>query len=916
MSVRRRAVLCAELVCLISLGASHVLAQAENPSVHRRDMVAPVPVRSSVRGQQPRRSTDRRITLDLRDVELKEALRAIAAQGDIVLLYNDRDIPAEPRVSVSVTDVTVIAALRLMLRGTGLTARETGAGIVIERRVASAPRRRAREQEGSIRGTVTDVATHTPVAGATVAVNDGNLETVTGADGLYRLAKVPVGTVTLAVRRLGYGAVSRRVTVTADSETVVDVALAAATTVLDQVVVTGTVVPTEVKALPSPISVIKGDAIVKQHASTIGDAIRLTVPSAVAFNTPNNSGATQISARGASSLIGAGNMKIFVDGVEATYFAFSAVDPASIDRIEIVRGPQAATIYGADAAGGVIQIFTKHGDSALDRPQADLRAMLGVTQTPYAGFGTVPRQQYTGSVRGGAQDMSYNFGGGYTHLGDYLPNGELSAVSTSSVYGGMHVARGIVAADVSARYYGNESPPALNPLMLATGYTPMSRPLYTKSNGVNETVGARLSVSPTRWWRHQLTVGVDRFTTQNAQTQPRRTTAADTLLSLSDYLSRKLSVAYSTSVSRAISEALGASLTIGIDHYAQSANSIFTSHALNTDGSIHTSPPGGLSESITSATNTGYFAQALLSAHDALFFTAGVRAEDNSSFGSDYGTAVLPRFGMSLVRQLGSATIKLRGSYGQALRAPTIGQATGSVSPTSIVLPNPQLAAEQQQGWDGGVDVAFGSRASLSVSGYDQVARDLISFIQVASKPVPTYQYQNAGRVSNRGVEVEGTLEPAIWMQLTAQYGYVRSRFEAVGATGGAIQVGDEPLGVPAHTAGMTVTLTPRGGTSLTAGATYMGSYRQNDFLAEYRCFASFTAAACPASFLSTGSTRVFAVDYPGLTKVNLTVTQRLTRQFEAFLSVDNLTNSDAYEGRNTAPVVGRTTMAGAHVTF
>ena len=51
-----------------------------------------------------------------------------------------------------------------------------------------------------------------------------------------------------------------------------------------------------------------------------------------------------------------------------TYTGIRGVDPASIDHIEVIRGPQAATIYGSDAIGGVMQIFTKKGSSASSRP--------------------------------------------------------------------------------------------------------------------------------------------------------------------------------------------------------------------------------------------------------------------------------------------------------------------------------------------------------------------------------------------------------------------------------------------------------------------------------------------------------------------------------------------------------------------
>jgi len=87
--------------------------------------------------------------------------------------------------------------------------------------------------------------------------------------------------------------------------------------------------------------------------------------------------------------------------------------------------------------------------------------------------------------------------------------------------------------------------------------------------------------------------------------------------------------------------AMGATLTLGIDHYTQDVSNLYTSQALNTSGTILTPPSGALNESLNTITNTGYFVQSQVSAWSVLFLTAGVRAEKNTTFGADYGTAVL-----------------------------------------------------------------------------------------------------------------------------------------------------------------------------------------------------------------------------------------------------------------------------------
>lgn len=918
MSISCNAATWGVVLGVVTMLSSPLTAQIDLPSSHAH----PPATQSEAGGldfqSAESMSRSERITLTLHEVTLKAALREIARRGRIPVLYNDAEVPGERLVSISVNDTGVVDAIRLLLRDTGLVARSSDGGIVIERaRPGDAPAERA-DSTGAISGRVIDASTGAAVTGARVVIADTNLAAISGDDGRFRIGGIGPGMRALAARRLGYLPATIQVVVDAGSETVTEIRMTPSPQTLDQVVTTGTVVPTEVKALPNPISIITDERIASQPRQTLASIVRQAVPTAVAFDAPNIPANTTISVRGTTSMNGTGEMKIFVDGVEASSFSLSPVDPVSISRIEVIRGPQAATIYGADAASGVIQIFTKRGDPAQSRPRFDGRASLGVSQTPYDGFKAVTNQKYSTSVSGGDEGTSYRFGASYTHLADYAPENGHNRQSTAGANGAMRFERGMVSADLSARYYRNDIPLSLNPLGVTTGYAGASRPWFTDSYITNETYGVRILVTPAAWLRSQLTLGVDRSTLQYRQRKPRFTTPADSLLLLNDFDDRKLSVGYNASATWSPTSTLSGSITVGIDHYTKAASTITAASALNVEGDIATDPPGALNVTLDDITNTGLFAQTQIDAAETFFLTAGVRMEDNSTFGTDYGRATLPRVGLSIVRPIGTATAKLRASFGKALRTPGIGQASRSVNPGSIQLANPNLAPERQEGWDGGVDLSFGRQASLSITLFDQTARDLIAFLQLGADPVPTYQNQNIGRVSNRGVEVVGTLDPATWLRLTAQYGYTHSRVEAVdtAATQGMLEVGDQPTGFPVQSAGAEAIVTPRGGTTMSLGLTFVGGYRQIDALGMYRCLATFSAGDCPESFLSNFSFRGFIADYPGFAKINATVKQQLSSHLEAFFSVDNLLNNEQYEGMNTTPVIGRTTAVGIHFTF
>ena len=153
-----------------------------------------------------------------------------------------------------------------------------------------------------------DSKTGQGIARATLLIEGIARGATTNDSGAYRIANVAAGTYTLDnVRFLGYVEIRRPVTVAAGQSLVVNVALMQSVDELDQVVVAGTVVPTEVKAIPTPVSVITSTDIELQRPQTVVQLFRQAVPSAVAWDLATDPEQTTFAVRGASSLdIGGG----------------------------------------------------------------------------------------------------------------------------------------------------------------------------------------------------------------------------------------------------------------------------------------------------------------------------------------------------------------------------------------------------------------------------------------------------------------------------------------------------------------------------------------------------------------------------------------------------------------------------------
>ncbi|HTD52961.1 MAG TPA: TonB-dependent receptor, partial [Thermoanaerobaculia bacterium] len=128
--------------------------------------------------------------------------------------------------------------------------------------------------------------------------------------------------------------------------------------VSESVVVTATAAPQEQADLGAATTVITRDQIEKRGLRTVAEALR-TVPGLDLVQSGDTGAITSVLLRGSNS----NHTLLLIDGVRmnSPYFAgydFSTLTTENVERIEIVRGPFSA-LYGSDAIGGVIQIFTR-----------------------------------------------------------------------------------------------------------------------------------------------------------------------------------------------------------------------------------------------------------------------------------------------------------------------------------------------------------------------------------------------------------------------------------------------------------------------------------------------------------------------------------------------------------------------------
>ncbi|MBU6367678.1 MAG: TonB-dependent receptor, partial [Gemmatimonadetes bacterium] len=243
---------------------------------------------------------------------------------------------------------------------------------------------RAQAGTGTIRGTVTDAATGRGLADAQVSVTGTRLGATTAASGSYVLSAVPAGAVTVTLRRIGYAPVTRAVTVAAGGTVQVDAALAASAINLSEVIVTGTATPTEKRRVGTSVASVDSALLQRAQAVTVDQALQGKVPGAQISQNSGGPGGGGISVRlrGTNSFISGSDPLYIVDGVIIDNGSAQLTDlggranpqnrladlnPADIERIEVIRGAAAAALYGSRANNGVVQIFTRRGTTGAPR---------------------------------------------------------------------------------------------------------------------------------------------------------------------------------------------------------------------------------------------------------------------------------------------------------------------------------------------------------------------------------------------------------------------------------------------------------------------------------------------------------------------------------------------------------------------
>lgn len=332
------------------------------------------------------------------------------------------------------------------------------------------------QETGRIVGQVTAATNMRPLEGAQVVVEGLRIGGLTNSEGRFLILNVPAGTHTVRVENLGFAAASQQVTVTAGGTATVDFTLTETAVALEELVVTGTAAEVRAREVGNALDAITSRDIENMPVTNPQDIIGGRIPGVTVTpggGQPGSGGTIRI--RGQNTASQTPEPLIYIDGVRvynlpvgggsASRVSFSPLQDIAaqdVERVEVIKGASATTLYGTEAAGGVIQIFTKRGVegapiwsgeittglSSMEALGADGdpnelytrcdAEMFGLSQSsssagervyfqdptcPEGGrwFEAGLQQRYSLSVRGGSENVSYFVSGNYSDNDGTLP---------------------------------------------------------------------------------------------------------------------------------------------------------------------------------------------------------------------------------------------------------------------------------------------------------------------------------------------------------------------------------------------------------------------------------------------------------------------------------------------------------------
>ena len=570
----------------------------------------------------------------------------------------------------------------------------------------------------------------------------------------------------------------------------------------ERVIVTAEPLPAPQESVAAPVDVITAQQISNRQATSVAEALGVLQGISIGQES-RMGGPTSLFLDGGNS----NYTKVLVDGAPLNQSGgFVDLSPLTLDnisKIEVVHGAESA-LYGSDAMTGVVQIFTTRGSTRT--PQLDLLAEGG----------TFDSARGSAVLSGLAGPFDYSAGYARFETQGQGVNNSFRNQTLSGNFGW----RFSDTDSMRLALRDNTSEAGIQ------GQTLITPPQLNEFNALHDFSSALTAdFSTGAHWRHHLDV-TETYLRQNFDNP------------LSSYFLSPDPFGICTGMLRSPRAVPSSFCDFTFSSFNQfnrvdidAQTSYVGRKGSITAGYLYEVENGWFSDIGSHArrnNQAGYF-EARYQVVERLTVTAGVRAEDNASF----GTRVVPRVGLAFLARKGDSAIgatRLRFAYGQGIKEPSLDQSFG----TDPCFPgNPDLRPERSNSLHAGVDQFFSSdRFHISLDGFYNRFHDMISFGETT---LPSCGFAgtffNTDLAQAAGVNVNAEAKPARWLRITAGYAYDDSLvIKAPNAFDPATVPGNRLLRRPLNSGSVVVNAAYRRINFNVAGY-YSGSRTDSDFL-------------------------------------------------------------------------------------
>ena len=602
-------------------------------------------------------------------------------------------------------------------------------------------------QGGTVTGSVRDAVSQTPLPGAQISIVGTTMGNLANNVGRYLILNVPAGTHTVRVNLIGYSTQDIEVTVAEGGAATADFTIRHDAISLEGVVVTGTAGQARRREVGNSISAIVAEDIRYTAVTDFGDVLQgRTSGIQVNDHSGQVGAASQIRLRGNNSLTQGNNPLIYVDGVRMesnpigsddegaqTPSTLDMINPADIERMEVIKGPAATTLYGTEASGGVIQIFTKRGVAgapawafAMEQgmsvmphqgPAADVNPSglflntcrdsgilnhqtgeMGVDEPgcPESGswFRNARHQVFNMSVRGGGETATYFVSGQYgDRQGVVDPQGadnySVRANISFQPLDGLNISLNNTYARRNITWIpngNNASGLYLNVLRGTAGYTPGNDDSLVLENDIfthldQYITGVAVNWSPNALFSHRMNVGID-YTSSDFIDFKGWGFYEDHAgnREIDQQFDRNLTFDYSGVFDYSPLDNISSNFSWGGQLYEEYSWSLNGFDELFAGPGEQVLGGGNLPqvfENRLTVRSGGFFLQEMVGLSDKLFVTGGIRWDGFSTFGEGFGIAAYPKLqGAYTISDESffpfdwAETVKLRAAWGESGKAP------------------------------------------------------------------------------------------------------------------------------------------------------------------------------------------------------------------------------------------------------